>query len=117
MLERDENFKLIRSSAELLKVSFEIVRNALTVATLGFFYQKTQSDVLYWAYYITINMLTAYITAILIDLRFLSSLFADNTQGKIFRSILSIVVFAIVAIVASQLIVALIHEAVKVQFK
>jgi hypothetical protein len=117
MIERDKGSPSIRATAGALKTGFEIIRNSLTVATLGFFYQKTQSNVLMWAYYISLNMLTAYITALAVDFRFLRSYFADTIQGQMFGLVISMIVFFIIGAVASQLVVAVVHEAVKVQFK
>jgi hypothetical protein len=115
MIEFEEEDKFIDGVKAFFKTIFDVIRNSLIVASIGYFYDKTSSTSLLIIYIIVQLLFGMYVASLFFSIRFARRFFSDNMSGKIFRLVSSGILAFAISVIVNMNLSTLIREAVAAQ--
>jgi hypothetical protein len=117
MIEFEEEDKFIDGVKAFFKTIFDVIRNSLIVASIGYFYDKTSSTSLLIIYIIVQLLFGMYVASLFFSIRFARRFFSDNMSGKIFRLVSSGILAFAISVIVNMNLSTLIREAIKTSDK
>lgn len=117
MFEIESGVKHIDRIQFISKTIFDVIRNTLIVATIGYFYQKNPNVSMTIIYALVQGFLGAYIASLFLNIRFTSKFFSDTWEGKSFRLTISLAAAFIVSMALNYATASLVKEAIAAQVR